>query len=584
MDLKRINISRFFIFTLPIWFLNLIVIKLLPSGFYYKIALYFSDDKIINPGVIERLINHIFKFNIGLAFAHIFITLYLLINFKSIYYSIADKFEKFADYININKSNVVFAISLIFLSYTILSIFYIVNVDVGADEGYYISSIKNFYQNGYFGLEQNNFAEFRNQGLLYPFFGLKFVVNFNIYLPRILNIVYSLAFLIILLFYFYKNYSIKIYLVFLLLLVFDRTYFFVASSAFIEPSAMLFLFTGAYFYFIKNKENLSIPFFALAGLSKLQIMPILLISFLFIAVFNENEKSEKGKEIIFLSKIILLWIVGAVIFTFLQGYDFRDIILSLFRISHSSGEIVYSLPFFNRLSHFNNFFNLFNVTIFSFVLCYYIKNFKKIKPFERFLFIFAVFNITWWILSFYSISPRHVIYGVVINYFLFSIAVYRIYKSIAQTELKNILIGFLSLFLIFNFLNNFVFHAIQIRTGISDEILLAINGYREPFGDCKDAIKSGQKKFYDFINDNLKGEKNYCIAAGCNKVLFTNIEFKHPPKNFIKDNTIPKGSYFLLTFIDYKNKYVTDELEIFLNNNAELIFKKNFYEIYKITK
>ena len=89
-------------------------------------------------------------------------------------------------------------------------------------------------------------------------------------------------------------------------------------------------------------------------------------------------------------------------------------------------------------------------------------------------------------------------------------------------------------------------------------------------------------EFFDYINERLDSESEiFYIGVDYYKYLFSAREFTAIGDN-AKHLALPKDSYFLLTYIDYKNDYICDDLLIYLSNNADLVFKRNFYEIYRI--
>ena len=91
-----------------------------------------------------------------------------------------------------------------------------------------------------------------------------------------------------------------------------------------------------------------------------------------------------------------------------------------------------------------------------------------------------------------------------------------------------------------------------------------------------------QEEFFQYINDELEPESDvYYISVDYYKYIFTEKEFISLERN-AKHLELPKGSYFILTYIDYKVDYVWNELIVYLNNNADLVFRKDFYEIHRI--
>jgi 4-amino-4-deoxy-L-arabinose transferase-like glycosyltransferase len=455
-------------------------------------------------------------------------------------------------------------------------------MDIGTDEGYYISLVKNYYDNGTFSSGVKDAAEFINQGLLYPFVLLKPLTKFDYRLPRYINIFYSLVLFYFLFIIIKKKASFFAALLFSIFLLFDRTYLFISSGVFNELSAILFLVAGIYLYTKYNSlkmEILASVFFALAMLSKMQIIPFLFASLLIIGFIT---KDERLKTIRVLGMASVLFGLFTFALAGVQGFSLIDTVKSIYKITGSSSEMISTLPVANRISHIANYFNIIYICLIAFLSVIIIKNFKKEDKFIQIIFIFSLLNSFWWIFLYFSIAPRNLLYSLVFLYFLASISIERLIKTSPNSYSKYFL-PFLIIFLGLHIINNASFIFIEGKKGISDETLLALNGYREPFGDRNNVIQSGQFEFYDYINNNIAaGTIIYWISPDFNKDLFTERTFIYPEKNFILNKSLPKGSCFLLTYLDFKNKFVTDPLMIYLNNNASLLFKKNYWEVYQI--
>ena len=216
------------------------------------------------------------------------------------------------------------------------------------------------------------------------------------------------------------------------------------------------------------------------------------------------------------------------------------------------------------------------------VIIYYLKNFRQLNDFEKFLLLFISVNTVWWIFFYYSISPRNAIYGMVFLCILGATAITKILSNINGIQ-KKVAIVFLTLFLGVYVINGVVFANIESKIGISDEFLLASLGYREPFGDGKNIITSGQKQFYSYINTQTPvSAKIYWVSVLYNKDLFTAREIKNISLDSLKAGALSNGDYFILTFIDYKDRFIDDSALVYLNKNASLLFKQNYWEIYQM--
>jgi len=246
----------------------------------------------------------------------------------------------------------------------------------------------------------------------------------------------------------------------------------------------------------------------------------------------------------------------------------------------ASGQMFGELDSVLRLSRLNYLFNIQSLVIYAVIIAYFIFNYKRTSKFEKFLFFFSVLISLLWITSLQAISTRNVYYAVYLNYFLLSIIIYNIYAEIKQINLQRYMCGTVVLLLIFNLAAGATQNLRLIKKGIMDEYQYTNAGF-ETFN--RGTIeKSAQREFSEYINSHLMDEELYSVGVDFYWYTFTDKKYISVDKNAL--NEIRTGSYFILTYIDYKNQYITDELEIFLHNNSEIIYKNGYWEIYKITE
>ena len=460
------------------------------------------------------------------------------------------------------------------------------NLDVGADEGGQLSRIKGFYDYGKF--QQPNMLDrpsWHLQLTYYPYFILKHILPFSIYPARLITLFYSLLLLLVVGRIVTIKYGLNACIITIILLISDVGFVFLSSSAYGEIGAVLFLFMAIY---LRTRNNLgkkriflSALFFAIAGLNKLQVLPYIFFVNLLFILFQPTHKRE---NIFILFHFVLFWFLGVFIFAFLQGYDLSQITYGFWRISHASSEMIHPLPLLRRLAQLSHFDSITNLLLVCVIVSYYVVNFTKVNTFEKALFGFSMINTFSWLFGFGAFSTRNLLYAIIINCILISIIALRTLDFSKKSRAGfSAIVWVIVLFLSFNFADGTLTSVRLANIGISDEINFANAGYATY--SRKEIDKSQQKEFFDFINLKMDSRSNiYGISVDYFWKTYTDRTFTPVPHNIANFSFIEDGAYFVMTYIDYKNDYVWNDLVVYLNNNAELIFKKNFYEIYKITK
>ncbi len=580
--MKRDIINLFLIITLVFLAILLATTFLIREEFIFRYILYFSADKIVKATTIEAVKAEIKLILVLLLSANILFLVLLRIRSTTVKKKgfVHSRTESIIGFID-NKKIVRLSITFLFIYFIGMCLFLVLNNDIGSDEGLYISSVQNFYKEGKFNLPRYEYICLLNQLVYYPFILIRQFTGFTKGSLRIVALFYSTGLLLFLLFLFRRYYSLKRYVVLLLLLVSSSILMFLSSSGYGEIAAFFSFLLAVFFW--TNGRNLHtrtlIPavFFALAALTKLQLLPfIIALGVIFIFI-----KRERAKEnIALLIYTCLLWITGALIFGFLQGYNLSDIGRMFWVLGSSSGQMIGHLSIFNRLNYLNAFANALNLMVSSVVVFYYFRNFRRVSLFEKTLFTFSLLVFLWWLIFYPGFSVRNVVYSIITFYILFSIILRDLIGWIRNSDKKVYFVGTIILFLTLNFVNGTIRNIRLSNKGISDEFLFASIGY-ETFS--AKGLRSSQEDFFDFVNEKLDpGRGIYFISVDYNKDIFTEKEFrsiKHGTENL----SLPVGSYFILTYIDYKHDYIWDDLVVYLNNNANLIFKENFYEVYEIT-
>jgi hypothetical protein len=544
---------------------------------------HFSRDQIVNASTVNAVRQKAITILAFLLFVDLIAMIITRIDIKSI----INRFYKILDCLRIDRALafvgrpavrtvLIFALVGYFLV-TCLSLIY--RNDVGVDEGLYISSVKYFYEAGKFNLPWRDYAELALHLAYYPYLLLKPLVGFSVYSLRIMSLTYSVILLMLLGYYVRKFYSTGVYLLLLAFLVTDPAFIYISSSGYGEIPALVSFLVGVFFLTDIRKNNHPIipaVFLALAGLTKLQLLPFIIFVLCLLAVFKANRR---GNILVTVVSTCLFWVAGEFIFAFLQGYDVVAISTSFWRLLNESSALAESLPIMYRLAHVNAFFGASNIIIVSIIYYYYLRNFKNSPLIEKTLFAFALLLAIWWTFFFVAMSIRNLIYVLVINYVLVSIVIGRSVKRMDNARRLEIMYGMIAVFFCLVFVNTTIFNVRLANKGISDEFDYAISGY-ETFS--RRGIESAQREFFVQINTKCDPEiPIYYISQDYYKYIFTDKTF-HSVRRNMEDPMLPKGAYFILTYIDYKNDYVWDGLLVYLDDRADLVFKNHWYEIYKV--
>jgi len=562
---------------------SLALIHSLSNDFYTKLISYFSVDQSFK---ISKNINAIKSLLIKFSIVGFIVTIVILfsnaINFSGVKFRHIGVIDKIKPFFIKNKkllSRTLIAFLLIYLIFSSLALIF--NVDVGADEGGQISRIKGFYDNGKF---QQPYALDQMSWMLHlvyiPFLLLKYIIPFSIPAVRIVVLIWSLLLILV-------SYKIlaklgyrKAFPFLLILLVSDIGFIYLSSSAYGELGAVLFLLLGTFFRTEKelNHRNVffSALFFAIAGTQKMQLLPFIFIVNLIYLLITDK----KRKNFLLLFYFMGIWFAENIVFAIIQGFSLSEIGRGFWTIFGASGQMFGELDLILRLSRLNYLFNIQSLVIYAVIIAYFTFNYKRTSKFEKFLFLFSVLISLLWITSLQAISTRNVYYAIYLNYFLLSIIIYNIYTEIKQINLKRYVYSTVVLIFIFNLAAGATQNIRLIKKGIMDEYQYVNTGF-ETFNRIT-IEKSAQREFFEYINSHLMDEELYSVGVDYYWYTFTDKKYISVDKNVL--NEIRTGSYFVLTYIDYKNQFVTDKLEVFLHNNSEIIYKNGHWEIYKITK
>lgn len=570
-----------FIIIILLFIITLVLIYSLSDSFYTKVISYFSVDQsfktVQNINAIKSLLIKFLLSGFIVSIAVLLSNVVDLSEIKSRYLGVIDKIKSFFIKNKNLLSRTLIAFLLIYLIFSSLALIF--NVDVGADEGGQISKIKGFYDYGKF---QQPYLLDRMSWMLHlvyiPFLLLKYIIPFSIPAIRIVALIWSLLLI-------WCSYKIltklgyrKSFPFLFILLASDIGFIYLSSSAYGELGATLFLVLGTYFRTEKelNHRNvfLSALFFAIAGIQKIQLLPFIFIVNLIYLLITDK----KWKNFLLLFYLISIWFIENIGFSVMQGFSLSEIGRGFWAIFGASGQMFGKLDLILRLSRINYLFNIQSLVIYAVIITYFIFNYKRTSKFEKFLFSFSILISLLWITSLQAISTRNVYYAIYLNYFLLSIIIYNIYTEINQINLKRYVFSTVVLLLIFNLAAGATQNLRLIKKGIMDEYQYTNAGF-ETFN--RGTIeKSAQREFFEYINSHLMDEELYSVGVNFYWYTFTDKKYISVDKNAL--NEIRTGSYFILTYIDYKNQYITDELEIFLHNNSEIIYKNGYWEIYKI--
>lgn len=433
-------------------------------------------------------------------------------------YKLIEK-EKFFNKIRIYTKNIIEEISIklnvktliiaIFTYIVPLILLAVVNYDLGFDEAWYVHYAINYSKSfvGFYMFNEKvsivSIMEMLPYQIIYYFYGL--FTRIELTDVKIISSILSYLGLIIIYKVIYKQNNKEVGWLTLFFIVIQPGFGFVSSSFFGEIFAASLIMLAMNIYY-NNKNNiyqniLSGIILATAIHTKMQLLPIIVICIILMAVI------EKDKRII---KTIIYAVLIFVVIALLRVIPaFTNNIASIYSIIKqyyhlSSGyhkELTIGL-ITDRIQLFNRFYPLmlFSITaIFSYPL---------LKPgFDKFVYLFSLTMIIYWIFLFNFITYRHLFIGIIPMCYLNAKLVYYFYNKL---KVKNY-IPLYKLKLIFA--TGFAFIYIY---GVSTNIVYAYIGYNDGVQFDLDGYKSRlfteikrdktQVDFYDKVKPIIEKE------------------------------------------------------------------------------
>ncbi|MBE2225838.1 MAG: glycosyltransferase family 39 protein [Ignavibacteria bacterium] len=402
---------------------------------------------------------------------------------------------------------ILFLFSAVYLS--ILFYFSITHYDLGYDEAWYIHWTKNFSNTGIAFYTTDGKVSIIDTITMLPYYllapfmfwsGLNDVWQFKLFCS-ILSVT-ALA----VLFIFVKNASGRTTAIFaLFFLILQPGFGFIASSYFGELFQVMFLLGGVYFWLLKVNQDkkkdimISALFFSLAIHTKFQLLIILFLTFVIFAITDKNSRAPRILlfTVLFTAAIGILRIIPVLI------DDPKNVRYLLIMDWVSGNSIAQSLSFtaFEKLQLFNRFFPL---TLFSIII---ISSFIYLKkPFERFLTVYSVVAVLWWIFLFPYTTYRHPFIGIISLCILAGILSVKFYTYFSgSVGVNRYLLKYLTVIVV----------ALLMSYGFSANLIYAYIGYNDGVQFDLDGFKN--RLFSPILRDNSQKEFYAQLKQSLNK-------------------------------------------------------------------
>ena len=294
----------------------------------------------------------------------------------------------------------------------LIALFYITinNYDLGFDEAWYLDYALNFIKTGFpfyiinEELAWISIADMLPNYILFLFYS--FISSITLEGVKFISSILSIAGITLIFYSIYKSNSRIVPILTIIFIVLQPGFGFVASSFFGEIIAIGFLFIGIYLLFNKNKLIWASLFFSLSIQTKLQLLIIIIATFLICILIWQDKKIIKALflTILFLGAISLIRIIPVL---FYEPTLVFNIIEQYYHLSsyHNNG---FSIITLERLQLYNRLFPISILIIISFL------SFPALKTkFEKFIYVFAILMNVYWIFFFSFITYRHLFMGVI---------------------------------------------------------------------------------------------------------------------------------------------------------------------------
>ncbi len=476
---------------------------------------------------------------------------------------------------------------LLFITIVYLAVLFVIastHYDLGVDEAWYIYYAENFAKTGLPFYDTNGKITVIDNISMLPYY-LFSVINFKLGLTdvfhfKILSSFFSVITLLVLFITTKKIYSKRTAVLFLLFLVTQPGWGFLASSFFGEILQAAFLFGGLYVWlnsannFQTKKIILASVFFALAIHTKFQLLILLPASLI---ILHFTDKNIKAMRVLYytLGLTLLLIIIRTIPVLFYDPKLLKNLILITDFLAPSMPLPAFSFMM-DKIQLFNRFFPLimflFSIVVFSYRLK---------SAFDKFLLIFTSVSISWWILLYPLTTYRNPFMGIITLCLIIAILIERI--VISSENKLSLGIKYLCV----------VCGAGLLLYGFSTNIIYAYIGYND--GVQFDLAGDKNRLFMEIKHDNTQREfneklKSMVVSADTlyNAGFVTKCYTDNPVSNLqkLKDDLLKDGHerFVLVTCDNYSLDLSIGRNQIDSIANKKLILKVGENELYKVSK
>lgn len=402
-------------------------------------------------------------------------------------------------------SNLLFAVSIIYL--IIMYYLAVTHYDLGYDEAWYIHWSKNFATGGVAFYTTDGKISIIDTITMLPYYllsavlfriGIQEVWQFKLF-SSVLSVIALFS-----VFSFVKKTAGKVTAVLsLAFLILQPGFGFITSSYFGEMFQAVFLLAGIYLWLFNNdafsdkKILYSALLFSLAIHTKFQLLIILVLVFLLFGLIEKNSRAYR----ILLYTLLFTAIIGILRLIPVILTDPKQIRYLLIMDWLSGNSITQSLSFtaIEKVQLFNRFFPVPVFCIIIFGSFIYLK-----KPFEKFLTIYSLVAVLWWVFLFPYTTYRHPFIAIITLCVLGAILSVNLYNKLIDSKMySQYLIKYVSVFAIsFLILYGFSTNLIYAYIGYNDGVQFDLDGFKNRLFS-KIEYDNSQKLFYERLKSTV---------------------------------------------------------------------------------
>src|SRR4030095_15062641 len=375
----------------------------------------------------------------------------------------------------------------------------VTHYDLGFDEAWYIDWAKNFHNTGIAYYSADGKVILIDTITMLPHYLLSFIyfsLGFaEVWQFKLLSSLLSVITLFILFNIFKKFFDLRTAVLFLFILVLQPGFGFISSSFFGELLQSAFLFSAVFIWLYNNeaadKKNVILPavLFSIAVHTKFQLLIILFVT---LVSFHFMEKKSKALRVLFYTLfftalITLLRLVPVLLFDL---KSIRHLLIIDWFIGRSFSEAIGMV--FDKIQLFNRFFPL---AVFIVIMVTFYSHMKR--PVEKFIYIYTLVSILWWIFLYPYSTYRHPFIGIITLALMAAVLINRFYTNFAEKNtnllmsLKYVSASGALFLLLWGFSSNLIYAYI----GYNDGVQFDMDGFKNRlFSPVK--YDNSQKDFY----------------------------------------------------------------------------------------